>query len=131
MENFSLCLCLSVCLSVSPENPNLYLSHFADFLCCEYLDSNSCLFVLKMYLSLPQLFVFLFDVLSVAVFAIKDTFIKKIRLVLKSLSLCNKVFSSVCLSVCLYLSVSLCVEGVCVGGGGGDDGDKGGAAFNV
>ena len=35
--------------------------------------SLSC-FVLKMYFSLPQLFV-LFDVLSVAVFVIKDRFV--------------------------------------------------------
>ena len=34
-------------------------------------------FVLKMYFSLPQLFVFLFDVLSVAVFVIRDRFVKK------------------------------------------------------
>ena len=30
-----------------------------------------------MYFSLPQLFVFLFDVLSVAVFVIRDRFVKK------------------------------------------------------
>ena len=48
-----------------------------------------------MYFSLPQLFVFLFDVLSVAVFVMRDRFVKNNnRLVLKSLSLCNKVFSS-------------------------------------
>ena len=43
--------------------------------------------------SLPQLFVFLFDVLSVAVFVIRDRFVKKQQLVLKPLSLCNKVVS--------------------------------------
>ena len=46
-----------------------------------------------MYSSLPQLLVFLFDVLSVAVFVIRDRFVNKSRLVLKSLSLCNKVLS--------------------------------------
>ena len=40
--------------------------------------SNSLFcFVLKMYFSLQQLFVFLFDVLSVAVFAIRDRFVKR------------------------------------------------------
>ena len=34
-------------------------------------------FVLKMYFSLPQLFVFLFDLLSIAVFVIRDRFVKK------------------------------------------------------
>ena len=33
--------------------------------------------VLKMYFSLPQLFVLLFDVLSVAVFVIRDRLVKK------------------------------------------------------
>ena len=50
-----------------------------------------------MYFSLPQLFVFLLDVLSVAVFVIRDRFVKKkkkkSRLVLTSLSLCNEVLS--------------------------------------
>ena len=39
-------------------------------------------FVLKMYFSLPQLFVFLFDVLSVAVFVIRYRFVKKADLCL-------------------------------------------------
>ena len=57
---------------VSPENSGLpRRSYFAEFVCCEDLDSNSC-FVLERYFRLPQLFVFLFDVLSVAVFAIRD-----------------------------------------------------------
>ena len=43
-----------------------------------------------MYSSLTQLFVFVFDVLSVAVFVIRDR-LQKSRVVLKSLSLCNKV----------------------------------------
>ena len=34
-------------------------------------------FVLQMYFSLPQLFVFFFDVLSVAVFVVRDRFVKK------------------------------------------------------
>ena len=34
-------------------------------------------FVLKMSFSLSQLFIFLFDVLSVAVFVIRDRFVKK------------------------------------------------------
>ena len=64
-------------LSLSPENSDLYLLHFADLVCCEDLDSNSFCFVLKMYFSLPQLFV-LFDVLSVTVFVIRDRFVKKL-----------------------------------------------------
>ena len=73
-------------------------SFFADFVCWEDLDSNSnFLCVLKMYFSLPQLFVFLFDVLSVAEFVIRDRFVKKRRLLLKSLSLCNKVLSYQCI----------------------------------
>ena len=55
----------------------MYLPYFADFVCCKDLDSNSSCFVLKMYSSLPQLFVFLFDVLSVAVIVIRDRFKKK------------------------------------------------------
>ena len=53
------------------------------FVCCEDIDSNSVvvvvvvLFVLKVYFSLPQFFVFLFDVLSVAVFVIRDRSVKK------------------------------------------------------
>ena len=43
-------------------------------LSCEVLARNS--FVLKMFFSLPQLFVFLFDVLSVAVFVIMERFVK-------------------------------------------------------
>ena len=63
---------------------DLYLSYFAEFVCCEVLDSNSFVlfFVLKMYFSLPQLFVFLFDVLSVAVFFIRDRFVKKANMCL-------------------------------------------------
>ena len=37
----------------------------------------SCLSFSKIFFSLPQLFVFLFDVLSVAVFVIRDRFVKK------------------------------------------------------
>ena len=64
-------------LSLSP--PPLSLSYFAEFVCCEILDSNSffSFFFLKMNFSLPQLFVFLFDVLSIAVFAIRDRSVKK------------------------------------------------------
>ena len=36
-------------------------------------------FVLQMYFSLPQLFVFLFDLLNVAVFVIRERFVKKRR----------------------------------------------------
>ena len=64
-------------LSLSPEYLDVYLPYFADFVCCKDLDSNSFCFVLKMYSSLPQLFVFLFDVWSVAVFVIRDRFVKK------------------------------------------------------
>ena len=38
---------------------------------------NFIFLVLKMYFSLPQLFVFLFDILSVAAFVIRDRFVKK------------------------------------------------------
>jgi len=55
----------------------MYLPYFADIVCCEDLDSNSFCFVLKMYSTLPQLFVFLFDVLSVAVFVIRDRSVRK------------------------------------------------------
>ena len=68
-------------LSLSPENSDLYLLYFADLMCCKDLDSNSFCFVLKMYFSLPQLFV-LFDVLSVTVFVIRDRFVKKADLCL-------------------------------------------------
>ena len=55
-------------LSLSLENSDLHLSYFAEFVCCEVLDSNTCCFSLsRCIFSLPQLFVFLFDVLSVAV----------------------------------------------------------------
>ena len=69
--SLSLSLSISVCLC---------LSYFADFVCCKVLDGNNfCFrFVLKMYFSLQQLFVFLFDVLSVAVFVIRDRFVNKI-----------------------------------------------------
>ena len=57
-----------------------YLSSFTFVFhqCCEDLDSNSFLFclILKMFFSLPQLFV-LFDVLGVAVFVIRDRFVNK------------------------------------------------------
>ena len=55
----------------------MYLSYSADFVSCEDLNDDSFCFVLKMYFSLPQLFVFLFDVLSVSVFVIRDRFVKK------------------------------------------------------
>ena len=88
---------VALSLSLSPENSGLYLFYFADFVCCEDLDSNNFCFVLKMRSSLPQLFVFLFDVWSVAVFVIRDRFVKNTnknsRLVRESLSLCNKVLS--------------------------------------
>ena len=42
----------------------------------DYFFVSFC-FVLKMCFSLPQLFVFWFDVLSVAVFVIGDRFVKK------------------------------------------------------
>ena len=73
-------------IQICIENSDLYLSYFVDFICCEDLYRNSffvlllrCIlfcFALKMYFSLPQLFVF-FDVLSVAVFVIRDRFVKK------------------------------------------------------
>ena len=55
------------------------LSYFVDFVRCEDLDSNRFCFVLKMYFSLPQLFVFLFDILNVAVFVSRGrlNFVKK------------------------------------------------------
>ena len=63
-----------------------------------------------MYFSLPQLFVFLFDVLSVAVFVIRERLIKKKekkkRLVVKSCSLCNKV-----LSISLNVNASPSMQG--------------------
>ena len=55
----------------------------------------------------------LFDVLSVAVFVIRDIFAaeKPNRASSKSLSLCNKVFSlSLSVSVCLFISLSLTVS---------------------
>ena len=59
----------------SPEQSDAYLSYFAHFVCCEGLDSNSFCFLLKMFFSLPQLFVFLqLFVLSVAVFVTRDRF---------------------------------------------------------
>ena len=64
---FSSSSSLSLSLSLSLENSDLHPSYFAAFVYSEALDSNCC-FVLKMYFSLPQLFVFLVDVLSVAVF---------------------------------------------------------------
>ena len=64
-------------LSLSPENSDLYLPYFADLICCEDFDSNSFCFVLKMYFSLLQLFVW-FDMLSVTVFVIRDRFVKKL-----------------------------------------------------
>ena len=78
-----------------------------------------------MYFSLPQLLVFLFDVLNVAVFVIWDRFVKKADLCLNlypcvinytlsvsvslslSVSLC--VFLSVCPSLCVSVSVCLSV----------------------
>ena len=48
-------------------------------MCCEVLDSNSLLFFFMVYFCLPQLFVFLFDILSVAVFVIWDRFVKKTK----------------------------------------------------
>ena len=64
-------------LSLYPENSDLHLSYFTEYVCCKVLGSNSCSFFLKMCFSLPQLFVFLFDVLTVAVFVIRDRFLKK------------------------------------------------------
>ena len=79
-----------------------------------------------MYFSLPQLFVLLFDVLSFAVFVIRDRFCnvrkkkertkekkkqqQKARLLLKSLSLCNKVLSYVGERMCVCVCVCLCVH---------------------
>ena len=77
----------------------MHLSYFSEVVCCEILDSNTCLFSLKMHFSLPQLFVSLVDVLSVAV-CHQGQICKKADLC-KSLSLCNKV-----LSLSLSLSVS-------------------------
>ena len=119
-NSLSLSLCLSVCLcsclSVCPENSDLHLSYFAEFVCWEALDSNSffvcfvrkmwgfVLFVFsrKMCFSLLQLFVFLFDVLSAAVFVIRDRFVKKADLCL-TLYPCVIKYS---LSLSLSLSLS-------------------------
>ena len=61
-----------------------------------------------MCFSLPLLFAFLVDVLKVAVFIIRDRYVKKIiQLVLKSLSLCNKVLSYSDASTPLELSVKI------------------------
>ena len=68
-----------------------------------------------MYLSLPRLFVFLFDVLSVAVFVIRDRFVKKADLCLNlypcviKYSLSVSLSVSVCVSLCVSLSVCLCL----------------------
>ena len=88
------CVSVSVSVSLSPLKiqictcPTLLISYVA-----KIQTVIVFCFVLKMYFSLPQLFVYLYDVLSVAVLVIRDRFVKKIiiRLVLKSLSLCNKV----------------------------------------
>ena len=87
-------------LSLSPENSDLYLFYFAEFVCCEVLDSNTCLIFLKMYFSSPQLFVFLFDVLSVAVFVIRD------RYICKKADLCLNLYPCV-IKYYLILSLSL------------------------
>ena len=63
--------------------------------------SLSLCFVFKSFFSLAYLSEFLFDVLSVAVFVIRDRFAKKSWHVLKSLSLCNKVLSILSLSLSL------------------------------
>ena len=34
--------CKKWCVCFSPEKSNLHLSYFAEFVCCEVLDSNSC-----------------------------------------------------------------------------------------
>ena len=70
-------------------------------------------FVLRMYFSLPQLFVFLFDVMSVAVFVIRNRFVKKADLCLNLFPCVIKYYVlSVCLSLslCLCLSLSLCLS---------------------
>ena len=63
--------------------------------------SLSLCFVFKSFFSLAYLSEFLFDVLSVAVFVIRDRFAKKSWHMLKSLSLCNKVLSILSLSLSL------------------------------
>ena len=98
-----MCICLTLLIS--------YVQ------CCEDLDSNSFCFVLEMYFSLPQLFVFLFDVLSAAMFVIRDRFVKKKKpaclnlypcvikyyLVLSYISPDSPFFLSICLSLYLPL----------------------------
>ena len=66
--SLSVCLCLSVCLSLGLT---LLISYVAKV----WTLIVFC-FVLKMHFSLPHLSV-LFDLLSVAVFVIRDRFVKK------------------------------------------------------
>ena len=61
------------CNSLSLLKIQICVSYFAEFVCCEVLASNSLFVFLKMYFSLPQLFVFLFDILSAAVFVLSGT----------------------------------------------------------
>ena len=68
----------------------MYFLFFADFVCCKDLDSNSSCFVLKMYSSLQHLFVFLFDVLSVAVFCHKGQIYKNVKQNMKRKKQTNK-----------------------------------------
>ena len=46
------------------------------------------MFALKMYFNLPHLFVFLFDILNVALFFIRDRFVKKKKKMKKKEDLC-------------------------------------------
>jgi len=80
--SLSLSVSRSVCLSVSlsPSLSPLHMSYFAEFVCCKVLDSKSFLlfFCLRRILVCSDyLYSLLFDVLSVAVFVIRDRFVKK------------------------------------------------------
>ena len=110
----------NICIFMHYWNSELHLSYFAEFVCCEVLDSNTFFFffflLLKMYFSLPQLFVFLFEVLSVAVFVIRDRFVKRSTCIILSL------FTSLYLThkhtracMCVWECVRACVRAcVCV-----------------
>ena len=68
-----------------------------------------------MYFSLPQLFVFLFEVLSIAVFVIRDRFVKRSTCIIlslfTSLYLTQNTHARVCVceSACVRACVRACV----------------------
>ena len=100
-NDFTLSLPLS--LSLSPKNSDLHLAYYAEFVCCEVLESNS--FVLKTYFILPQLFEFLFEVLSVTAFVIRERFVKKKKK--KKGYLCSNLYPCEIKYYPLSLSLSL------------------------